>query len=75
LHNPGSDGTPSLVNTAHAGGLVSDAAGRVYTSNQDGVVLYVWDAPNNGTIPRFIATVAVPAKEWIPKDLRPQERK
>ena len=82
LHNGGRDGAPSLINTAKAGGVAVDAPydngprkyGRIYTSNQDGVVLYVWDAPTLGAIPKHIATVAVPKKEWIPKEIRPQER-
>lgn len=83
LHHGGTEEMPSLVNTAHAGGVAVDAPdmhgrrtyGRIYTSNQDGVVLYVWDAPNIGSIPKHIATVAVPIHEWLPKELRPQEKK
>jgi hypothetical protein len=83
LHNGGSDVAPSLVNMAHAGGVAVDAPydngprkyGRIYTSDQNGVTLYVWDAPTLGAIPKHIATVGVPPKEWIPKEIRPQENK
>jgi hypothetical protein len=83
LHNGGTDGVPSLVNTAHAGGVAIDArymkdvgdGSRLYTTNKDGVVLYVWDAPKNGATPRYVATVGAPIKEWLPKELRPQEKK
>jgi hypothetical protein len=83
LHSGGSDGAPSLINTARAGGVAIDAPynngprqyGRIYTASQDGAVLFVWDAPTLGSIPKHIATVAVSQKERIPKELRPQEKK
>lgn len=81
LHNGVRDGAPSLINTAKAGGVAVDAPydngprkyGRIYTSSQDGVALYVWDAPTLGAIPKHIATVGVPMKEWMPKDIRVQD--
>jgi len=67
LHNGGTEGVPSLVNTAHAGGVAIDAPnvngvrtyGRIYTADESGRHLYVWDAPTLGAIPKHIATVDV----------------
>jgi hypothetical protein len=45
LHNGGSDGVPSLVNTAHAGSVAAAAPAAlqyVYTASEDGRVLYLW---------------------------------
>jgi len=73
----GSDGWPSLVNTAHAGGVAVDAIGagpgagrtatRLYTTNETGTTLYIWDAPSSreGT-PSHVATVGVPKDSWLP---------
>jgi hypothetical protein len=71
LHNGGTEGVPSLVNTAHAGGVAVDAPylngvrtyGRIYTADPSGTYLYVWDAPTLGAIPKYIATVKIPRPE------------
>jgi hypothetical protein len=75
LHGRGSDGWPSLENTAHAGGVAVDAIGanagrmatRLYTTNETGTILYVWDAPSTreGT-PAHVATIGVPKDSWLP---------
>src|ERR1700734_1849592 len=77
LHDRGSDGWPSLENTAHAGGVAVDAIGagpgagrmatRLYTTNEAGTILYVWDAPSTreGT-PTHVATIGVPKDSWLP---------
>jgi hypothetical protein len=84
LHNRGSSPTPSLVNTAQAGGVAVDAisagggraATRIYTSNENGTILYVWSAPTDGeSAPRYMATVGVPKNNWLPPTPRAQENK
>jgi hypothetical protein len=71
LHNGGSDGVPSLVNTAHAGGVAVDAFtgssggrmfSRIYTSDASGRRLYIWDGVNinKGAKPEYIGSVLVP---------------
>ncbi|HXY34402.1 MAG TPA: hypothetical protein VEI07_09255 [Planctomycetaceae bacterium] len=75
LHNPGSEGTASLVNSARASGVTVDAiasgvgrvATRLYTVNESGTILYVWDAPSGRDgMPKHIATVGVPRDNWLP---------
>jgi hypothetical protein len=73
LHRSHSDAPPSLVNSAHAGGVAIDTTTassgrtRVYTSNETGTVLYIWDAPTTGEgIPRYVATIGVPKDNWLP---------
>ncbi len=74
LHQPGNDAMPSLANSAHAGVAVDAitagsgrTATRIYTSNETGTVLYVWDAPAaGGAPPRHMATVGVPKSSWLP---------
>jgi hypothetical protein len=84
LHSPGREGLPSLVNSAHAGGVAVDAIGagtgrsatRIYTSNETGTILYVWNAPTGGeSAPRHMATVGVPKDNWLPSTPASQESK
>jgi hypothetical protein len=72
LHNGGCEGMPSLVSTAHAGGVAVDAFtvgpnggrmfGRIYTSDASGRRLYIWDGVNinKGAKPEYIGSVVVP---------------
>jgi hypothetical protein len=69
LHNGASDRLPSLVNTAHGGGVAVDnrrSFTRIYTSDESGTYLYVWDEPAGGGNPKHVATVAVPVKKSTP---------
>ena len=57
LHNDRNGGVPSLVNTAHAGGVtVSTNLGtqKIYTTSPDGKALYSWQDDGGGR-PRFVA--------------------
>ncbi len=65
LHNGGSDGVPSLVNTAHAGGVtVSGSPGiqTIYTTAPDGKTLYSWQNNGDGH-PRFVGMASTEAYE------------
>jgi hypothetical protein len=56
LHNGGNDGVPSLVNTAHAGGVAMSTAKPpqyVYTASNDGRLLYLWQTGTDGK-PRYV---------------------
>jgi hypothetical protein len=84
LHNPGREGMPALINSAYAGGVAVDAiaAGvgrsgtRIYTSNESGTVLYVWDASTDvKSAPRHTATVGVPKNDWLPPTPSVQDNK
>jgi hypothetical protein len=74
LHNGGSDGVPSLVNSAHAGGVAVDAFtgpnggrmfGRIYTADASGRRLYIWDGVNmnKGAKLEYLGSVVVPENE------------
>jgi hypothetical protein len=62
LHSGGSDGLPSLVNTAHAGGVsvsTSNGAHHIYTTSEDGRVLYLWQySPGGGA--SFMSEASIP---------------
>lgn len=84
LNNQVPVGMPSLVNSARAGGVAVDAIGagtgrlatRIYTSNETGTILYVWNAPTGGeSAPRHMATVGVPKDNWLPSTPASQESK
>jgi hypothetical protein len=75
LHNPGGEGTASLVNSARASGVAVDAIAssvgrlttRLYTVNESGTILYIWDAPSGREgMPKHVATVGVPKDNWLP---------
>jgi hypothetical protein len=58
LHNRGSDGLPSLVNAAHAGGVAvanPRQGDRIYTTGQTGTLLNVWTVELSGT-PKYLGT-------------------
>ncbi len=58
LHQGGSDGLPTLVGTAQAGGVaVSTSTGTamIYTASEDGQRLYIWQANKEG-MPQFVGT-------------------
>jgi hypothetical protein len=78
LHNSGNDGMPSLVNTAHAGGVAVDASSpldrRIYTSAENGMRLYVWDA-FTGVVPKYIYTAVVPGIEKYEPPQQAQQKK
>jgi hypothetical protein len=63
LHNGGTEGVPSLVNTAHAGGVAGiprTSFTRIYTTDESGTHLYVWnEQPGVGTVPKHVATANV----------------
>jgi hypothetical protein len=65
LHGGGSDGMPSVVNTAHAGGVtVSSSPGvqTIYTTAPDGKTLYSWQNSGDGH-PRFVGMASTEASE------------
>jgi hypothetical protein len=75
LHNGGREGVPSLVNAAHAGGVVVDSIplqngvrsfARIYTSDESGTRLYVWDVSAIGSSPEYLFTVLAPEKRIAP---------
>lgn len=55
LHR-GDDGLPSLVNSAHAGG-VATMNGLIYTSDATGRVLHVWKLEDGVGKPRHLWSV------------------
>jgi hypothetical protein len=70
LHNSSSEPLPSFVDSARAGGVGVDAPGtslmrtwgRLYTTDETGTYLYVWDASDMRALPKFLATLRVPHK-------------
>jgi hypothetical protein len=66
LHNGGNNSLPSLISTAHAGG-VGVFNGRVYTTNQVGTEVRVWNIDGFGK-PIYLFTVST---DRVPKSARP----
>jgi hypothetical protein len=85
LHHSGGDAVPSLVSAARASGVALDALAsqpgtrsyaKIYTANETGTILYVWEAPfARGANPKHVATVGVPKDDWLPQVPAPQEKK
>jgi hypothetical protein len=85
LHHSGSEGMPSLVNTARASGVAVDALAshpgtrsftKIYTTNETGTILYVWEAPfTRGANPKHVATIGVPKDDWLPQAPGDQQKK
>jgi|HubBroStandDraft_6_1064221.scaffolds.fasta_scaffold235475_2 hypothetical protein len=68
LHNGGTEEMPSLVNSAHAGGVAVKEGitsfSRIYTTDESGTHLYVWnEQPGVGALPKHIATIEVNPRE------------
>jgi hypothetical protein len=59
LHSRSGDGFPSLVNSAHAGGVGVVPGGKLFTSSADGQTLFVWAHDSGGVRCVGMATAAI----------------
>lgn len=79
LHTGESVPFPSLLNTAHAGGLAVGqfpmGVANIYTTNQSGGVIYVWNVRSQGGVPEYAYTVRVGPEKGAPERSPAPERK